>query len=154
MGVLADLYIASDDQEAVKYDASPDAFGDRRQYRNFTALELSTLWAIMQGTEWDVVLMDQFPELLGVEDGERLVHRLPSHMVETLAQMTQEGVLASSGKWAATDGHRAREKPSLLRVDTDRLPFLEFQNEALSIGTSSSEYSVFSLLSRFPTADR
>jgi hypothetical protein len=51
---------------------------------------------------------DKFPELLGVEDGERLVHRLPSHMVETLAQMTEEGVLASSGKWAATDELRCQ----------------------------------------------
>jgi len=54
MGLLAELYIASDDQQALKYDASPDIFPDRRQYRGFTALELSTLWAIMQGTAWDV----------------------------------------------------------------------------------------------------
>jgi len=108
MAVLADLYIARDDQEAVKYDATPDAFGDRKRYRNFTALELSTLWAIMQGTKWDVVLIDQFPELLGVEDGERLVHRLPTHMVETLANMTREGVLTSCAKWAATDELRCQ----------------------------------------------
>jgi len=108
MGVLAEIYISRDDQEAVKYDATPDAFADRRQYRNFTAIELSTLWAIMQGSAWDVGLMDEFPELLGLDDGERLVHRLPKVMIEALAQMTREGVLAASTKWAATDELRCQ----------------------------------------------
>ena len=103
MAILAEIYTSGDDQEAVKYDANSGAFADRKQYRNFTALELSTLWAIMQGTEWEVGLMDEFPELLGLDDGERFVHRLPKVMIEALARMTREGVLASSAKWAATD---------------------------------------------------
>lgn len=110
MGLLAELYIASDDQQALKYDASPDISPDRRQYRGFTALELSTLWAIMQGTAWDVALMDEFPELLGVESGERLVHRLPRPMIEASARMTQAGVSTSSKEWASTDELRC--KPS------------------------------------------
>lgn len=77
MAILAEIYTSPDDQKAVEFDANPDAFADRRQYREFTALELSTLWAIMQGTEWDAGLMEEFPELLGLDDGERFVHRLP-----------------------------------------------------------------------------
>jgi hypothetical protein len=51
-------------------------------------------------------------------------------------------------------GHRAREKPSLLRVEQIDCHFLSSRMKPLSIGTSSSEYSVFNLLSRFPPADR
>jgi hypothetical protein len=108
MAILAEIYTSPDDQDALKYDATPDAFADRKQYRDFTALELSTLWAIMQGTEWDVDLMEEFPELLGLDDGERFVHRLPKGMIEALARMTREGILASSAKWAATDELRCQ----------------------------------------------
>jgi hypothetical protein len=108
MGVLAELYIASDDQQALKYDASPDVFADRRQYRSFTALELSTLWAIMQGTEWDVELLDAFPTLLVVDGGERLIHRLPKPMIQALAKMTQQEIQTSSGTWASTEELRCQ----------------------------------------------
>lgn len=110
MGILAELYVANDDQQALKYDATPDIFSHRRQYGRFTALELSTLWAIMQGTEWDLVLMDAFPALLVVDGGERLVHRLPEPMIEALAKMTKEEILTSSEKWASSAELRC--KPS------------------------------------------
>jgi len=102
MGLLAEIYIASDDQEALRYDVTPDVFRDRKQYKNFTVLELSTLWAIMQGTAWSVGVLNEFPTLLVVGGGERLVHRLPQGMKEALARMQQEEVLACSVKWGAT----------------------------------------------------
>jgi hypothetical protein len=108
MGVLAEIYVSRDDQEAVTYDTTPDAFAKRRQYRNFTAVHLSTLWAIMQGVGWHVGLLDEFPELLGLDDGERLVHRLPKAMVEGLSRMTPEAITVSSTKWAATDEFRCQ----------------------------------------------
>ena len=43
MGVLADLYLSRDDQEAIRYDSEPETFKDREQFGNFTELELSTL---------------------------------------------------------------------------------------------------------------
>jgi hypothetical protein len=110
MGVLAELYVANDDQQALQYDASPDVFADRRPYRSFTALELSTLWSIMQGAEWDVALMDEFPALLVVNGGERLIHRLPKPMMEALAKMTLEEIQTSSEAWASTEELRC--KPS------------------------------------------
>lgn len=59
---------------------------------------------------WDVVLMDAFPALLVVDGGERLVHRLPEPMIETLAKMTKEEILTSSEKWASSAESRC--KPS------------------------------------------
>lgn len=130
MGVLAEVYIASDDQQALKYDVTPDVFADRKQYRSFTALELSTLWAIMQGTDWDVELMDAFPELLGVDGGERLVHRLPKPMIEALAKMRQEEILSSSEKWASTDELRC--KPSDVQPIIEGL--IQLSREASATG--------------------
>ena len=52
MGLLADLYISTDN-EAPLYDATqslPDS--DRIESKSFTTLELSTLWAILQGREY------------------------------------------------------------------------------------------------------
>jgi hypothetical protein len=46
--------------------------------------------------------MDAFPALLVVDGGERLVHRLPEPMIETLAKMTKEEILTSSEKWASS----------------------------------------------------
>ena len=120
MGILAELYVASDDQQALKYDASPDIFAHRRQYQRFTALELSNLWAIMQGTEWDVVLMDAFPALLVVDGGERLVHRLPEPMIEALAKMTKEEILTSSEKWASTARSPDPNGPRTFQFETKR----------------------------------
>ena len=130
MGVLAEIYIASDDQQALKYDTSPDVFADRRQYRSFTALELSTLWSIMQGAAWDVALMDAFPALLVVDGGERLVHRIPKPMIESLAKMTKEEILTSSEKWASTDELRC--KPSDVQSIIEGL--IQLSQEASATG--------------------
>ena len=101
MGVLADMYVSRDD-EAVRYDSTPDGFAERAQYKNFTPLELSMLWAIMRGIEWDVALMDEFPCLLQQEGGERLIHRLPAAMVTDLSKLAPEQIAAVTPKWAAT----------------------------------------------------
>ncbi len=63
MSTLAEIYV-SRDSEALTYDTSPDQFTDRAQYKGFTPLELSILWSIMRGEEWDMALMDKFPCLL------------------------------------------------------------------------------------------
>src|ERR1051326_1771658 len=70
VGVLADLYLSRDDKEAVRYDNEPETFKDREQFRNFTELELSTLWAKIRGIEWDVNSLDEFHSVL-VRDGNR-----------------------------------------------------------------------------------
>jgi hypothetical protein len=103
MGVLADLYLSRDDQEAVRYDSEPETFKDREQYRNFTELELSTLWAKIRGIEWDVNSLDEFHSVLVKDGGERCIKRLPTSMTDELARLTPEQISSASAHWAATD---------------------------------------------------
>ena len=102
MSVLADIYISRDD-DAVKYDTTPDQFADRAQYKGLTPLELSTLWAIMRGVEWDFAMQDEFPCLLQINGGERLVHRLPTAMVSELAALSPDRITSVTSAWAATE---------------------------------------------------
>src|SRR5436309_5103466 len=102
MSILADIYISHDD-EAVRYDTTPDQFAERAQYKNFTPLELSTLWAIMRGIEWDVASMDNFPCLLQQDGGERLIHRLPATMIADLSRLTADQIAVVTPRWAATE---------------------------------------------------
>jgi hypothetical protein len=101
MSILADFYISLDDQ-ALRYDTSPDQFADRAQYKGFTPLELSILWSIMRGVEWDLALMDEFRCLLQLDGGERLIHSLPSGMVADLSRLTPDQIATVSPKWATT----------------------------------------------------
>ena len=103
MGVTADIYLSRDDNEAIQYNASPDSFPDREQYGNFTALELSTLWAGMRNIKWDVNLLDDFRNVFTQDEGERLICRLPAAMTAELARLTPNEISSNAGKWAATD---------------------------------------------------
>ena len=103
MGVLADIYLSRDDQEAVRYDSEPETFKDREKYGNFTELELSTLWAKIRGIERDVNSLDEFHSVLVKDGGERCIKRLPTSMTDELARLTPEQISAAATKWAATD---------------------------------------------------
>ena len=103
MGVLADLYLSRDDQEAVRYDSEPETFKDREQYRNFTELELSTLWAKIRGIEWDVNSLGDFDSVLVKDGGERCIKRLPTTMTDQLACLTPEQISTAATNGAATD---------------------------------------------------
>src|SRR4051794_1072014 len=102
MGLLADIYISTDGN-AVKYDTSPKDFPDRAERKGLTALELSTLWSILQGIEWDVDSMDEFACLLELDRGERLIHRLPATMVADLAKLTPDRIAAAAPQWTVTE---------------------------------------------------
>ncbi len=102
MGLIADIYISRDD-EAAKYDVTPEQFAERAEYKGFTPLELSMLWSIMRGVEWDMKMMDEFPCLLEEDGGERLIHRLPAEMVAELSRLTPDQIASVSPMWAATE---------------------------------------------------
>jgi hypothetical protein len=103
MSVQADIYVALDDAKAVRYCSEPATFKDREQYRSFTVLELSTLWAKMRGTEWDVGLLKGFPTVFVQNGGEESISRLPAAMVAELTTLTAEHISTAAAKWAATD---------------------------------------------------
>src|SRR5260221_6573907 len=100
MSVLADIYISSDD-ETIRYDSAPDQFADRAQYNGITPLELSTLWAIVRGIEWEVASMEDFQCLLQQDGGERLIHRLPGAMIADMSGLTSDQIVVVTPKWAA-----------------------------------------------------
>jgi hypothetical protein len=104
VSLLADIYVSRDDEDAVRYDSEPASFKDREQYTSFTDLELSTLWAIIAGIEWQEGLLDRFrPSVLLKDDGRRTIHRLPSEMVVELARLKSEQIPTVTTEWAATD---------------------------------------------------
>jgi hypothetical protein len=102
MSTLADIYISRND-DAVKYDTAPEQFADRAQYKGFTPCEVSILWSIMRGVEWDVAMMDEFPCLLEIDGGERLIHRFPAAMVSELAALSPVQIASVTSAWAATE---------------------------------------------------
>src|SRR5579864_6711388 len=106
MGLLADIYI-SRDEEAVAYDSNHSLpQSDRLQNTSITPLELSTLWAIMRGTPWEVSLMKEFQCLFQRDGGERLIHRLPAAMIADLLKLAPDQMQAVASQWAATDEMR------------------------------------------------
>lgn len=118
MGLLADLYLAHDGH-AVRYDTTPEEFTDRAEFKSITPLEFSTLLAIMRGIEWNGALMDEFPCLLEVDGGERLIHRFPAAMLTELVALTPDRIASVTAEWAATEELDCR--PDELRPIVDDL---------------------------------
>jgi hypothetical protein len=112
MGLLADIYLASSDEEAPKYDSSPDPFVDRLQYKGFTELLLSTLWAIILGLKWEAKSLRQFINVFHADNGERLICRLPAAMLNGLTDLTPEQTSSAAEKWAATAEMRCKPADS------------------------------------------
>jgi hypothetical protein len=103
MSVLADIYLSRGDIAAAAYDTEPSNFADRLQFKSLTELELSTLWSLLRGVEWDVSTLDHFSCVFQLQDGTRMIHRLPVQMVSDLARLKPVDVLAAAAKWAATE---------------------------------------------------
>lgn len=128
MSVLSDIYV-SRDSEAVKYDTAPDTFTERAQFKGMTPLELSMLWAIMRGADWDVAMMEDFGCLIEIDGGERLVHSFPGAMVTSLGQLTGDQIRDFSAKWAATD--------ELACLSSDIQPVVEEMSRLARLAASS-----------------
>ena len=114
MGLLADIYLAKTDAEAVKYDAAPGGFTDSLQYKGITELQLSTLWASVLGVKWELKLMKPFFHTNG---GERLICRLPAAMLNDLVKLTSKHVSGAADKWAATSEMRCKPSDALTIVE-------------------------------------
>jgi hypothetical protein len=103
MGVLADIYVSSPER-AADYDADPKLFRDESaSCKQFTELELSMLWAALQGREWDVELMDRFEKVMEKDGGQRSVTRVPDQMLHdvlTADDGQRDKVLS---EWASSD---------------------------------------------------
>jgi len=102
MALLADLFLATDDAHALQYDTAPGTFPDRLQYTLVTELQLSMLWAMVRGINWDVKSLRQFANIFQAKEGQVLICRLPATMLHDLLNLPAEQTSAVAAKWAAT----------------------------------------------------
>src|SRR4051812_14725344 len=103
MSVLSDFYLA-EPQHAKNYDVDqkcPEI--DRAQYKGMTPLELSTLLAITQKKAWDLAMMDEFPEVLIVDGGQRLIYQVPTAAVERFASLSESEIGTAAAAWSQTE---------------------------------------------------
>jgi hypothetical protein len=103
MSILAEVFTAESDEQALRYDDQPDTFNDKELFTGFTVIELSTLRAILRGEEWNADNLGQFPEIMMQENGEASIFRLPHEMVDGLAKLGSSDSAAAAARWAATE---------------------------------------------------
>lgn len=102
MGIIADFFVSSDDAVAIRYDNDSDAFEpDCAHYARITEVELSTLWAILDGIASTPSLMDRFYSVYSMD--ERAICRLPFELVEGLSRLSGDDLHKITELWAATD---------------------------------------------------
>ncbi|WP_035609005.1 hypothetical protein [Haloferula sp. BvORR071] len=103
MSVLADLYVSTPDK-ALEYDETQQApENERAEMTGFTAIEFSTLWAIIEGKDWDEAHMDAFETVMEKDGGDRMISLLPTKFVELSAALDEAGIAAAAEEWAQTD---------------------------------------------------
>lgn len=76
--------------------------GEGAKYLGVTPLELSTLWAILEQTEWDVKMMRLFPIIVTTNIGDQIVHEIPPAIVTRLSALRPEEIDRVATVWAAT----------------------------------------------------
>ena len=110
MGVIADFFIA-DPAEAIRYANRIEEPHEGEeialllnpvQFNGITDLEIGTLWAILERSEWDIE--KHMPEDIYVEeDGESWLHRFPDELTSLLANSNADGLESASEQWAKTE---------------------------------------------------
>lgn len=101
MGLLSDLYV-SVPGEAARYDGEGGAIHCARLTR-FTPTELSVLWAVLQGEEWDDRHLTGFERVFEKFGGVRTIHRVPDGFAHVAAALDPGDIEAIAQRWAATD---------------------------------------------------
>lgn len=108
--MLSDFFVA-DAADALRYaqrheEADEGEEIERRlnpaQYKNVTGLELGTLWAILEGAEWNV--KKHMPDTISEgEEGESWLHRFPVELTRLLANLDEAGLCRAAEDWAETE---------------------------------------------------
>jgi len=108
VGILSDFFIATPEQAvryAKRYD-EPDKGNTITQLlkplelKNLTGLEMGTLWAILEGVEWDVD-KHMLEEVL--HDESSGVERFPDELIQLLVRADKTEIEAACSPWAATE---------------------------------------------------
>ena len=105
MGILADIFVATR-ADALRYEELLTNDGDmspfeRVEYKSLTGLEFGTLWAILEGAEWDV---DRHM-LATIDTGseETWLEEFPAQLVEVLAAIDEKQIAKIASAWGKTE---------------------------------------------------
>lgn len=108
--MLADFFVA-DSADAVRYarrieEADEGEEIERRlkpvHYKNITAFEIASLWAILDDSDGDV--KHHMPETVYLgEDSESWLHRFPAELSTLLASLDEAGLKSAAQDWAETE---------------------------------------------------
>lgn len=144
LGMLAEFFVA-DPTEAMRYVNRMDELDEGEeieclvksvQFNGVTGLEIGTLWAILESTQWDV--KKHMPIDVDIdEEGESWLCRFPDELTRLLASSDEGGLASASEQWAKTEE---------LNCDpADLLPLLEdlqsLSQQAVAKGQSIYLYS-------------
>jgi hypothetical protein len=106
MSVLSDFIIATEAQ-AQEYGRSQSGVpaSDVLELKGLTLVELSTLWALMRGEEWNDGMLDAFAPVPTGDGRDSSISRLPA---EFLARLTGSDFDLDqvASRWAATEEMR------------------------------------------------
>lgn len=110
MGILADFFVA-DSAEGLRY---ANRFSDSdegeeieellqpHRYKGITSLELGTLWAILEGEDWDVKKhMLDFVQT--GENDESWLNRFPEELTQLLMMASDDQLQGVAISWAKTE---------------------------------------------------
>lgn len=111
MGLLSDFFVASK-EEAKRYadrmsekDQSKTTASQLRpaEHTGLTDLEVGTLWAILEGKEWDADLHELESDESGDDEGDFWLFRFPDRLVQLLAHAEHSALEAALHQWAETE---------------------------------------------------
>jgi len=100
--LVADLEAAKGYDAFVRCKASRPILADVFETGNLTAVEITTLWAILEHVEWSA---DRHfvPELLSDGEGDSWLHELPLDVVQLLNGLDEKSTQDTAREWAATE---------------------------------------------------
>ncbi len=102
-------------KEASQYDGSAELSSERAELSRITPLELTRLWAIMRGIEWNESLVDGFERIREDNGARSMIYRFPGEIVSDLAEVMPEHIAGLARQWAASE-HFAWRREATRRV--------------------------------------
>lgn len=99
MDMLTELFV-SPRQAAAEYGPASAARFERVQLSGLTNLEFETLWAILEGEEWDVE--DHALREVASTDAS-WIHEFPDPYLDLLTRLTATAMHQAAAEWARTE---------------------------------------------------
>jgi hypothetical protein len=108
MSIISDFIVAtaSDAHAYAQWSASGETSASSRYtvagYNGLTDLDVSTLWAIVTGEEWDIDV-HELPGEPGDEDEDSMLSQFPAPLVSALAALQEPALAGIAAQWAQAE---------------------------------------------------